>query len=438
MSAIARVLTEAGRQVTGSDLRESAVLGSLRDMGVRVDIGHRASQTRGADLVIASAAVSADNPELGAARAGGIPTMPRGEALARLLEGLRTVAVSGTHGKTTTTGMVATITQIAGLEPSYLLGSDLATWGPGGRLGSGDVAVVEADEAYGSFLWLRPDIAVVTNVDADHLDYYATLEALHEAFARFVSQSSGTAVLCLDDTRATELAAQARSVLTYGFHREADVGAAGVVNDARGSRFELLVGGRSAGRATLSIGGRHNVQNALGAAAACIALGIDTSAIFEGLSAFRGARRRFEYRGGADGIDFVDDYAHHPTEIEATLEAARSGPWSRIIAVFQPHLYSRTEALWHDFGAALAHADLVVVTDVYGAREEPIPGVTGKLIVEALCEAAPGRRAAYLPRLDEAAGFVRFHMRPGDLVLSLGAGDITTLPDRVLSSPRGE
>ncbi|HWD09717.1 MAG TPA: UDP-N-acetylmuramate--L-alanine ligase [Actinomycetota bacterium] len=444
MSAIARVLTELGYPVSGSDQRESAVLSALRGLGVRVDIGHRAQRVAGAGLVIASAAVPAGNVELEAARAAGIPIISRGQALAQLIEGSQSVAVAGTHGKTTTSGMVATLAEAAGLEPTWLLGADLGSRQsvrPGGHLGRGRVSVVEADEAYGSFLWLAPAIAVVTNVEEDHLDHYGTMEALASAYERFCASVSETLILCADDARASALATAARPavrVVSYGLSGPPDppvadhVGAVEVETGASGSAFRLTIGGRRATPVRLRLAGRHNVVNALGAAAAGIALGLDPEAVAAGLGEFAGASRRFEFRGRFRGADLVDDYAHHPTEIAATLEAARWGPWRRVIAVFQPHLYSRTQAMWQAFGSVLAQADVVVVTDVYGAREQPVPGVTGKLVIDSACEAAPGRRVAYLPRLDEAAGFVRSIVREGDLVLSLGAGDVTTLPQRIV------
>ncbi len=434
MSAIARVLKEAGGRVSGSDLRESSVLESLRALEVPVEIGHHPIHVAGAALVVASAAVPADNVELQAAREVGIPVLARGEALARLVEDHRLIGVAGTHGKTTTSGMIATVLEVAGLDPTWLLGADLIGGGSGGKLGGGDLAVVEADEAYGSFLWLHPHLAVVTNVEEDHLDHYGSMEALEAAFVRFLSQTRGPRVLCLDDERVASLASLAPCDLTYGFTEEAMVRAESMEGSASGSRFDLMLQGRRAGRIELRIAGRHNVQNALGTVAACTALGLGPEAIAEGLAAYAGARRRFEYRGRVAGADVVDDYAHHPTEIAATIEAARWGPWTRVVAVFQPHLYSRTQALWREFGTALAQADVVVVTDVYPAREAPMPGVTGMLIVRAVCEAAPGRRVAYLPRLEEAARFVRSQLEPGDLLLTLGAGDITTLAERLLKA----
>ncbi|HEX2259470.1 MAG TPA: UDP-N-acetylmuramate--L-alanine ligase [Actinomycetota bacterium] len=430
MSAIAHVLLQGGVVVSGSDLRESAALSALRSLGVRADVGHRAHQAEGADVVIASAAVGPENPELELARAQGIPIMLRGQALASIVEGLRTVAVSGTHGKTTTSGMVATVALHAGLDPTYLLGADLTGLGPGGRLGNGDVAIVEADEAYRSFLWLEPSTALVTNIDRDHLEHYGSWEALNDAFRLFMSRSASGSVVCADDAHAMAVA-ESLNPVTYGFDPHAQFRGELIEADAEGSTFDLIVRGEVVARVRLPVAGRHNILNALGATAACVELGIDLQEIVEGLGQFRGASRRFEYRGRFRGADLVDDYAHHPAEIEATLSAARFGPWKRVVAVFQPHLYSRTQSLWREFGTALAMADLIVVTDVYGAREQPVPGVTGKLIVDSVCESAPGRPVAYLPRLNDAARYLQDVLRPEDLVLSLGAGDITTLYDRL-------
>lgn len=431
MSAIARVLMEGGIDVSGSDVRESAALGALRGLGMAGYVGHRAKQAAGADVLIMSSAVPESNAEVQFARANDIPVLLRGEALARLVEGRRTVAVSGTHGKTTTSGMLAKILCWTGLDPTFLIGADLIGLGTGGRLGRGEIAVVEADEAYRSFLWLSPSIALVTNVDRDHLDHYGTMEALRAAFGTFMSRATDALVVCVESTEAMALA-EPFDPITYGFAEHAWIRAENVTYGAGGAEFNLKVQGESRCRVKLTVTGRHNVLNALAATGAALQLGLGVEAIAEGLASFQGVGRRFEYRGRYRDADLVDDYAHHPAEIEATLSAARSGPWRRVIAVFQPHLYSRTQDLWQDFGTALGKADLVVVTDVYGAREEPVPGVTGKLIVEAVGEAAPARRVAYLPRLSEAALYLREVIRPGDLVLTLGAGDVTTLSDRLV------
>ncbi|MGQ0678060.1 MAG: UDP-N-acetylmuramate--L-alanine ligase [Actinomycetota bacterium] len=433
MSAIAHLLAGAGMRVTGSDARESAALELLRSLGIEAHVGHWGERVDGADAVIVSAAVPPTNPEIERAALLGIPVVWRGEALGRILRGFRTVAVSGTHGKTTTSSMIASIVRGASLDPTYALGANLSDGSPGGFLGSGEVAVVEADEAYGSFLHLEPAVALVTNVDRDHLDHFGDWDSLKAAFRTFMERASEKLIVCADDPVAVELSEELEPT-SYGFHPQARIGGDELVCSASGSTFRMKSGGVPCGRVTLAVAGRHNALNALGAAAACLQVGVPLESVIEGLGDFRGVSRRFEFRGRFHGADIVDDYAHHPAEIEATLAAARCGPWSRIVAVFQPHLYSRTADLWNEFGAALAAADLVVVTDVYGAREDPVPGVTGKLIVESVCDHAPGRQVAYLPRLNEAAAFVREKILPGDLVLTLGAGDITTLPDRLAGS----
>lgn len=431
MSAIAHILTRAGIEVTGSDVRESAALQSLRDLGITAYVGHRARHADGADVLIVSSAVPPSNPEFTRAREAGTPILWRGEALARLMRGYRLVGVSGTHGKTTTSGMVVTVLRHAGLDPTYAIGADIAGGGPGGNLGAGDVAVVEADEAYGSFLWLEPSVGVVTNVDRDHMDHYGDWESLTGAFRKFLEATSDSVVVCADDANAVDVAAGLEAS-TYGFSPHARVRGENFQTESRSCEFQLIVDGSAETTVRLRVAGRHNGQNALGAIAACLNLGLKVETIVEGIAQFSGVSRRFELRGRYAGADLVDDYAHHPAEIEATLSAARWGPWKRIVAVFQPHLYSRTRDLWKEFGSALAGADVVVVTDVYGAREEPLPGVTGKLIVESVCEHAPGRRVAYLPRLNDAARYLRDVVREDDLVLTLGAGDITTLPDRLV------
>lgn len=430
MSAIAHLLCASGVAVRGSDARESAALESLRALGMQAFVGHRAEQVSGADILVVSAAIPSGNPEVEQARALGIPIVPRGRALARLVEGLRIVAVSGTHGKSTTSAMIATVLGAAGLDPSYALGATPASGGPGGHLGTGEIAVVEADEAYRSFDWLEPAISLVTNVDRDHLDHYGDWETLKGAFFSFMKRADEKVVVCADDAAALALAAPLDPE-TYGFSRTARIRGDNLTSAAWGSTFDMTVDGNPVTRVTLKVAGRHNAQNALGAAAACLQLGLPLGAVVEGLGLFRGLSRRFEFRGRFRGADLVDDYAHHPAEIEATLVAARWGPWSRIVAVFQPHLYSRTEALWREFGAALSRADIVLVTDVYGAREEPLPGVTGKLIVDAVCDHAPGRPVVYLPRLNDAAAYLRSSVRENDLILTLGAGDVTTLHDRL-------
>lgn len=429
MSAIARVMHSAGRRVTGSDQRESSVTAGLRELGLEIYVGHRASQIDGADAVIYSAAVPQDNVEVAAARERATLLLARGEALASLVANFKVIAVAGTHGKSTTAAMIATILASAGVDATWLIGADLADQ-PGGRLGTSDIAVVEADEAYGSFLHLRPDLAVITNIDADHLDHYGDLAGVEDAFRRFASASRNL-IVCSDDAAASRVTSELERT-TYGIG-DADIQARNIRSDSHGTIFDLVQRDKPLCSVHLAVTGLHKVRNALGAAVATMLCGVSPESIAQGLSAFVDVGRRFEWRGSVGGADIIDDYAHHPTEISATLEAAHWGSWRRIVAVFQPHLYSRTLALAAQFGVALSQADVVVVTDVYGAREEPIPGVNGMTVVRAVCEAAPGKTVAYMPRLDEAAAYVRERLRDGDVILTMGAGDVTTLPDRILA-----
>jgi len=432
MSAIGHVLLQAGLTVTGSDRSESTTLSSLADAGAEVSVGHAEGRATKADVVVASSAIPSDNVELMEAKKSGVPVIDRGEAVARLMTGRRTIAISGTHGKTSTAAMTASILEREGADPTYVVGASLAGHRAGGRLGRGEWGVVEADEAFGSFLLLDPAVALVTNVDADHLDFYGGMDGLLEAFRRFASRATQCVVYCVDDPRAGEVAGSAEvPSVSYGLSAEAEVRAEAVEWDAQGSRFDLLVRGEAVGRATIALGGPHYVQNALGAAAAAIAAGVDPEGAIRGLSAFKGVSRRFERKGTLNGADLVDDYGHHPREIEAALQVAGKGAYRRVVAVFQPHLFSRTMALSRELGSSLTSADVVVVTDIDGAREEPVPGVSGKWVADAVCEAAPGKRVVYLPELAEAASFVEQEAKPGDLVITLGCGYVTKFHDLI-------
>ncbi len=430
MSGIAHLLLARGVEVTGSDLKASRALDHLRAAGARVHVGHRPDQVGEPDVVVVSSAIREGNPELAAARARGIPVLARAQVLAALAAGRRAVAVAGTHGKTTTTSMLAWILDRCGLDPTFVVGGDLNEIGSGARAGDGDVFVAEADESDGSFLLLRPEVAVVTNVEEDHLDFYRGGRAeIEGAFARFV-RGAGRVVACGDDPGARGALAQAGvRALTYGTAEGVDV------------RVRVLREAPAAGRLALAEGevevalpvpGAHNVLNAAAAVLAASLVGVAAPAAAAALSSFPGVRRRFEHRGSARGADLYDDYAHHPTEVAATIAAARRAARGRLIVVFQPHRYTRTEALWRELGRSLAGADVAVVTDVYGAGEDPIPGVSGELVAEALREAAPGRPVAYLPHRADVVSFLVREVREGDLVLTLGAGDITTVADEVL------
>ncbi|MDP9342213.1 MAG: UDP-N-acetylmuramate--L-alanine ligase [Actinomycetota bacterium] len=433
MSGIARLLLARGFTVSGSDLKESRGLEDLRAGGATVFVGHRADQLErpvSPDAVVVSSAIPEQNPELVEARRCGIPVLARAQVLAALMRGSRTIAVSGTHGKTTTTSMISVILDRAGLDPTFVIGGDLNESGSGARHGGGAWFVAESDESDGSFLLLHPEVAVATNVEEDHLDFYRDGTQIRSAFARFLRQSKH-AVVCGDDPGIAEAlrAAGGVSAETYGVGQgntarlvvESDGSGALGTMELDGSRVELR----------LRVPGVHNLLNACGAVLAARVAGVAPEQAAEALRSFSGVRRRFEFRGVGRGAEFVDDYAHHPTEVAATLAATPPG-YRRVVAVFQPHRYTRTAAMWRELGESLERADLVVVTDVYGAGETPIPGVTGKLVVEALTEALPSRRVVYLPRRSDVAPFLAHEVRPGDLVLTLGAGDVTMVAEETL------
>lgn len=441
MSAVALLLAARGVPVSGSDARDSAVVAALRDAGVRVHVGHDAAHVDDVDTLVVSSAIRETNPELAAARARGLRVLHRSVALAALMAGRRTVAVAGAHGKTTTSAMVAGILTAAGRDPSYAIGA--AVDGPvGARHGEGDVVVAEADESDGSFLAYRPEVAVVTNVEPDHLDHYGTREAFEDAFAAFATRivPGGSLVVCLDDDGGRRLASRAAahdvSVVGYGTGPDAVVrlgrwrpageGGSLAVTDVRDGTEAVL---------ELVVPGAHNGLDAAAAWTAARALGVPSDVAVAALGEFRGTGRRFEDRGSRAGVRVVDDYAHHPTEVAALLRAARTVAGDgRVLVLFQPHLFSRTRTFAREFAEALATADLAVVTDVYAAREDPEPGVTGALITDAM----PAGRGVFVADCREAAAVVGAQARPGDLVLTVGAGDVTALAPLVLDAVRGE
>jgi len=435
MNGIARLLMARGIRVTGSDLKDAGGLEQLRREGATVFVGHRADHVGLPDAVVVSSAVPADNVELREARRLGLPVLTRAHVLAALMRGKRTVAVAGTHGKTTTTSMISVMLSRVGMDPTYVIGGDLNESGSGSGHGAGEVFVAEADESDGSFLLLQPDIAVVTNVEEDHLDYYAGREEVESAFGQFARQA-GTVVACWDDPGVRRaLDGLPAPILRYGTGEGIDVRLVDQELSWNGARATVELGGRRIGL-TLSVPGRHNLLNAAATLGVASLLNVRLEDAARGLRSFSGVRRRFECRGVARGATFIDDYAHHPSEVAATLEAARIDGPRRIVAVFQPHRYSRTRAMWRALGESLTAADLVVFTDVYGAGERPIPGVTGKLLVDAFADAAPGRRVVYLPRRSEVPTFLAREARPGDLVIALGAGDITMALDETLQRLR--
>ena len=443
MSGLARVLARQGVQVTGSDSRESATLESLRrESGIQAFAGHDAAHLGQATLAVATAAVKKDNPEIVAARAQGIPVISRAEMLGRLMARYtRSVAITGTHGKTTTTGMTAMVLEAGHLDPTTLIGGDLPAYGGNARLGGSDVFLAEACEAYDSFLDLDPQIAVVTNVEADHLDYYGDLANVLRSFRKFLSQVTGTAILNECDANVRSLidflAARADDphLLTYGLCPTAHLHAADIEADSAAPSYTAVWKGETLGRITLSVPGMHNVSNSLAALAVGLTLDISFEAIAEGLRAFTGTGRRFERLGETpQGILVIDDYAHHPTAIRATLAAAKSAyPNRRIVAVFQPHLPSRTRDFKTEFAESFALADHVVLTDIYLAREQPLEGVTGAGLAALTADRRGADQVTYVA--DKAALPARLAelVLPGDVLLTLGAGDIRAAGEVLLA-----
>ena len=426
MSALASLLMGNGKVVSGSDLKSSSVLERLRLLGAKVSVGHSAANVGETDAVVYSTAIPQGNVELQAARERGILTLSRADLLVAVAEGRRVAAISGTHGKTTTTSMLALSLANAGLSPSYLIGAELNDSGASGHAGASDLLVVEADESDGTFLRLDPEIAVVTNVEADHLDYYGSFDALQGAFRRFIGSSRLFPVVCVDDLVIAGFGLARESCYSYGFSDSARLQVKNLVVAPHSSVFELFLDRKRLGDLELSVLGVHNVLNATAAVGVALQLGASFGDISEALSRYVGVSRRFQHRRVVGGVRIVDDYAHLPSEIRATIAAARQLGARRIVAVFQPHRYSRTRDLWRELGEALVGADVVVVTDVYPAGEEPVPGITGELVVQAARELRSGE-TYYCPRRGELAGVVASHLREDDICLSMGAGDITTL-----------
>ncbi|MHB1476647.1 MAG: UDP-N-acetylmuramate--L-alanine ligase [Coriobacteriia bacterium] len=427
MSGLARVLHDRGKVVTGSDLKASRYATSLQESGVTVHVGHAAGNLGNPEVVVVSTAIPESNPELKAARERGIPVWPRAKMLAHIAADDACVAVAGTHGKTTTSSMMATVLNSIGLDPTFLIGGELNDMGANARCGKGAYCVVEADESDGSFLYLDPKVSIITNVEADHLDHYGSFEAVVDTFGQFIERTAedGAVVLCADDAGLMALARERATarVVTYGFDAVADVRCADVAADGLGHRFSVSLPDGRRFETSVSVPGVHNVVNATGVLAAVYALGEDIEAAAGALSAFSGVRRRFDRIGEAAGVTVVDDYAHHPTEVRATLAAARAAGFKRVWVVFQPHRYSRTQTLGREFG----DADKVVLMDVYSAGEAPIPGVSGKTILSALLQQSPRTQASYFPHRDEIERYLAPRVRAGDLVMTMGAGDVTTL-----------
>jgi len=443
MSGIAELLINVGYRVSGSDGRRSDATDRLAALGVHVTIGHDRGLVDDADVVVVSSAVGDDNPEVDAARALRIPVIPRAEMLAELMRLRVGVAIAGAHGKTTTTSMVALILERAGLDPTAVIGGRLSAFGSNARLGRGRYMVAEADESDRSFLKLTPTLAVITNIDHEHMDTYGSFDRLVDAFLAFADRVPfyGAVVACIDDEAVRALVPRmARRTITYGFHPDAAVRGLDPTGDGRSARCGLsyhvhgVPAGAGDGVVALQVPGRHNLQNALAAVAVAIEIGVPLERALDALADFRGAERRYEHRGVQRGVTVVDDYGHHPTELAAVLRAARDGAPSRLVAVFQPHRYSRTRDCLEQFGPSLAAADVVILTDIYPAGEAPIPGISLDTLADAIRPHVGD--LVVEPRLDALPDAVATRVRAGDLVLTLGAGSIAAVGDRILAALR--
>jgi UDP-N-acetylmuramate--alanine ligase len=432
MSALAELLVRGGGKVSGCDLRSGAIADSLRARGVAISHGHDEGHVADAAALVMTSAIPATHPEVTAARERGIPVLKRAQALGSLVNRGKVLAIAGTHGKTTTTAATTAILDAANMEPTGLVGGHMPAWGGGLRAGRDEIFVVEADEYDRSFLTLRPSAAVITSVEADHLDIYGDLSGVERAFVDFAGlvRSDGVIAVCADDDGASRVAEQAGAparVVMYGTGERAAVRAVNVRHNGLAMTFDVEEDGNRLGTLTLGAPGMHNVRNALGALVVARHAGATFDAARTALRSFTGVARRFQELGSAGGITIIDDYAHHPTEIEATLATARgSYPGRRIIAAFQPHLYSRTRDLAADFGRVLATADAVWVSDVFAAREAPIEGVTGELVSQAAASAGTAQ-VRYTPTLDDMARGLRDALRRGDVLVAMGAGDIDTM-----------
>jgi UDP-N-acetylmuramate--alanine ligase len=429
MLPLAELVLRNGGGISGCDSTTGSGARALAEMGVRVEVGHSPDHVAGAGALIVTSAVAADHPEIEAARQAGVPVLKRAQALGAIVNRGTVVGIAGTHGKTTTTALTTAALAAGGLDPTGLVGGRVPAWGGNLRLGGDRLFVVEADEYDRSFLTLRPTVAVVTTLEADHLDIYGSLKGVEDAFQSFLSSVSGNGLIigCGDDPGVgrllPRLSGSGVEILTYGLNAGSMLRAEEVRGSGLETRFAVRERGVVLGEVRLQVPGAHNIRNALAAAGVARHLGVEWPAIAEGLSSYAGVERRFERIGEAGGVLVVDDYAHHPTELEATLRAAREAfPGRRLVAVFQPHLFSRTRDFATEFGRALALADLVFVTDIYAARERPVEGVTGEMLVRTASSA--GADVRYLPERSTLVAQLRPMLRPGDVCLTLGAGDL--------------
>lgn len=440
MSGIARIMVARGARVSGSDIHDSAGLAGLRNLGIDIFVGHEAKNINDADVIVKSSAIPASNPELVAGKSSGIPVLERAEALAKLLVGARSVAVAGTHGKTTTTSMLTVALQHCGFDPSFSIGATVRNSGTNAHQGSGDVFVVEADESDGSFVAYQPLGGVITNIELDHVDNFAGIDEIDELFLKFVStvQPSGFIVACIDDPGVKRLIAKLTSngikhpeIVTYGTEASADLKLDRIFLDKHSATARSTYKGRVLGEMKLAITGKHNLLNAAAALAAALKLGAAAQDALDGLQLFTGARRRFEVKGKAKGVTVIDDYGHHPTEITATLESARLfAQEGQVHVIFQPHRYSRTQAFASEFASALSKADHTYLLEIYPASEKPIAGVSSLLISSKM----PQDIVTFEPSMPSVVELVAQKAKSGDLIITLGAGDVSSLGKLILNA----
>ena len=440
MSAIAIVLAQMGHDVSGSDIHESSVLDALRELGVRVNVGHDTNAVVGCDTVTSSAAVPSDNIELEAARRMRVTVLTRGQILADICSKKYSIGVAGTHGKTTTSSMLMLMLADADMDPSFIIGGDVVDVGTGARWSTGSTLVVEADESDGTHRLLPLKGTILTNIDIDHLDHFGSLDGILAGFDDYLSGISGPKVLCVDDVRCAQLAPK-HDVLSYGIDSAAQMVASRIVFEHGACEFDVDrrdedgSGYHTLGRIALPLRGRHNVLNALGALTMAMELGVSFDSVKQSLGRFGGVARRFDHRGFDDGVTFVDDYAHLPAEIKSVLTGARDGSdtWKRIVAVFQPNRYNRMAVLSAAYADAFIPADVVIITNIYPSGTTPIAGVTGKLVVNAVLDSHPQAHMVWLPERGDLVNYLAAELRPGDLCISMGCGDISTLPTEVIS-----
>ena len=440
MSGIAEVLHNLGYEVTGSDLKDSETMTRLKELGIKVFLGHKAENVDDAHVLVISSAVSGDNPEVTEARRRAIPVIPRAEMLAELARLKYSILVAGAHGKTTTTSLISTILANGSLDPTVVLGGRLKATGSNARLGQGEFLVAEADESDGSFLKLSPTIAVVTNIDREHMDFFRTMDSLKEAFLSFMNKVPfyGVSIVCIENEHLRELLPSIhRRYLTYGLTLEAELHAENIRKGFMSVSFEVIYKGKNIGSFDLPVPGIHNVLNSLAAIGVALVLKLDVSLMKEALKGFSGIQRRLEFKGEVDGIKIYDDYGHHPTEIKATLKAIKEGlqiscQQGRLLVLFQPHRYTRTRDLIDDFSVSFSDADLLLVLDVYPAGEPPIEGVNSENLVQRIKNAGH-KNVIYKKDKEDAMNHIIAYMSKGDIVLTLGAGNVWEMGEEILS-----